>query len=330
MTNVLVTGATTPIGCALVQRLAEHASIGRVLATMAKGEAMPAFRSANVDWIVCDLTRERDVRNLTFGLARDAGVEIVVHAAQRRAARDSGRRVRAQNVDSTRELLDFSERLPSVRRFVYRSYADVYRVRPDYPTIISEDHPLEMSRNAPQWVRDRVEADLTVGLRMGMSKLSIAVLRAAECLAPNCGSQLYDYLTSRVCYTPLGFDPMLNILSVDDLARALELATFANAQGVFNIAGADTLPLSAVIRAAKRIHIPVPSPLLAPLYGMRSIARGTDFRYDQNYWRFHFGGVLDFERSRRELGYEPRERIDWRRLEGERPPPLRFFGSATP
>ena len=51
---------------------------------------------------------------------------------------------------------------------------------------------------------------------------------------------------------------------------------------------------------------PVPGPLLAPLYGLRSLVLGTEFRYDMNAGRFHYGNVLDGRRALRLLGYEPR------------------------
>jgi nucleoside-diphosphate-sugar epimerase len=310
MTAILVTGASTPLGRALVSKLSEDARVSRVLGIVAPGETVdrPGDR---VKWIESDLTRERDLRTLIFGEARDAEVSVVVHAAHHRAARDSGDRIRALNVESTRELLRLSERHPTIRRFVFRSHADVYEVRPERASIVSEDHPLEMSRSAPQWVRDRVEADLVVGLRMGMTELQLALLRSAECLAPESGSQLLDYLASNVCFAPLGFDPMLNVLSAEDLLDAIVRAVFSDARGIFNVPGWDTLPLSGVIHAAGRVRIPVPSPLIHPLYGLRAATRRTDFRYDQNYFRFHFGGVLNGDRARRAFGYAPSHPMDW-------------------
>ena len=66
--------------------------------------------------------------------------------------------------------------------------------------------------------------------------------------------------------------------------------------------------------------MPVPGLLLGPLYRLRTLVLGTDFRYDLNHWRFHFSGVLDGRRALEELGYEPLHRVAWPG-EGE-PPPL--------
>lgn len=326
MTAVVVTGATAPFGRAVVRRLLRDPEVTRVLAV---GGPHDGLGSTSTDTVrryfgsspqkltveTFDLTRERDLRNLLFGPVAELGMTVLMHAASHRAARDAGESVHALNVDATRDLLGLSERHPTLARFVYKSFSDVYRIRARQPSVVTEDHPLELSEDAPEWVRDRIEADLTVCARMGLSSLQTAVLRCAECLAPGCGSQLYDYLHSHLCFTPMGFDPMLNVLDLEDLAEACRLAVHSSAQGVFNIPGGDTLPLSEVIYATGRRAIPVPSPLIGPLYGARAATIGADFRYDQNYHRFHFGGVMDGRRARGELGYEPHHRIDWPALD---------------
>jgi UDP-glucose 4-epimerase len=246
---------------------------------------------------------------MLFGPARALEVRAVVHSALHRSALEHGH---ALTVETTRELLHLCERHPTIARFVSRSFAEIYRIRPEGGGIIGEGHPLDLSPRLPAGVRDRVEADLTVCTRMGMApKLSIAVLRFAELLAPDGGSQLWDYLTSRVCFRPLGFDPMMHVLGLDDAVAALTRAAFSSAEGVFNVPGADVLPLSRVVALAGRRGIAVPGPMLGPLYAMRGMVRGTEFRYALNRSRFHFSGVLDGRRAERELGYRPAHPIDW-------------------
>jgi UDP-glucose 4-epimerase len=211
-------------------------------------------------------------------------------------------------------LLSLSDRHPTLRRLVFRSNADVYRVERGLPSVITEDHPLELSPDAPQWVRDRVEADLLACARMGMAAgLEIAVLRCAEVHAPDEGSQLQDYLSAPVCLRSAGFNPMLNVLSLEDATEAFRLAVYAGGtQGIFNIPGADTLPLSGCIRLAGRVDVPVPGPLLAPVYELRRRLRGAQFSYRINRGRFHLAAVLDGTHARRTLGYEPHHRVDWK------------------
>lgn len=320
MSGVLVTGATTPLGRALVRSLLDDEGTSAVLAVAAE-EAWPFEPDDRLTYLRVDLTRSRGIRQLLFGPARDLGVTAVVHSAHHRRAGDRGSRVHRLNVESTRELLHLAERHPTIRRFVFRSYAAVYLVDAEEPTLIGEDHPLNLSPRATQQDRDRVEADLTVCTRMGMAPLHIVVLRCAELLAPESGSPLWDYLQSRVCLRPLGYDPMLNVISIADTVAASRLALRTESQGVFNVPGLDTLPLSAAVGAWGRVGLALPGPALGPFYRLRAALVGAEFIYSPNRFRFHYSGVLDGERARRELGYEPHHGIDW---------PVRTLRSAPP
>lgn len=313
--RVAVLGATTPVGRAIIRVLVEDARVEHVIAVGAEDTLgrLPFSAEGRLRYVKTDLTRSRSVRELLFGPVRDDDVEAIVHAAQHRSAVDGGRRVYALNVEATREILRLCEHHPTVRRFVLRSWGEIYRVRADAPCLIDEEEPLDLAAEAPQWVRDRAEADLAACACLGVSPLAITVLRCAECLAPDCGSQLWDYVQSRVCFHPLGYDPMMNLLSIEDLAHAVRLA-LDGPSGVYNVPGKDTLPLSEVIARFGRVGAPVPDFFLLPLYSLRSRVLGTQFRYDLARWRFHFSSVLDGRRAKERLGYEPRFGIDWPRL----------------
>lgn len=317
--RALITGATTPLGESLIGRLLARADVDHVIAIGRERVPAAHLESPRLSYFAVDLRRGREVHDLLYGPAREHGVDTVVHAALHRSAADAGSRVHAANVDTTRHLLAACADHPSVRRFVFRSTADVYRLTAAEPTLLDEDQPLEFDPAVPQWIRDRVEADLTVCTRIGRGNLDVAVLRCAEVLAPGIGSQLWDYLGSRVCLRPLGFDPIVNVLSLGDAVSAILRALESRATGVFNIPGADTLPLSAIVARFHRRGVALPGPLLAPLYRLRAATVGFEFRYDLNFRRFHFGGVVDGTRARTELGYVPEHPIAWAQLVRELP-----------
>ena len=306
--RVMVTGATAPLGAELVYALLRSPDVELVLA-VGRHPAPPTGDPRHV-WYAADLTRAREVRDLLRGEALRREIDVVIHSMQHRRMADRGPRIHRQNVEATRELVAGCIGHPTIRRLVYRSFGEVYALDHTAPNLLDEESPLDFDPASPQWVRDRVEADLTACAHFG-SSLAIAVLRCAEILAPGAGSQLWDYLQSRVCLRPLGFDPMINVLSLDDAVRALATAARSRAAGVFNIPGLDTLPLSAAIAQSRRGNIPVPGPLMTPLYALRRWVAGFEFRYDANLRRFHFGGVLDGTRARRELGYVPRTPVVW-------------------
>ncbi len=307
MSTALITGATTPVGMAIAKQLLADRVCAHILAVGAEplSEGRSLFPSSSVTYLQADLTHPRELRNLLFSPARTHHVTTVIHTALHRAAQASGHRVHQLNVESTRELLHLCEQHPTIRRFVLRSHAEIYRVRAVEPEILDERHPIDLSIQLPQWLRDRAEADLITCAAMAASPLQISVLRCAECLIPDAGSQLFDYLCSQVCLQPLGFDPMLNVLSLPDLARAFSLAVASHENGIFNIVGKDTLPLSTLIYKWGRLRIPLPSTLLGPLYWLRSKTTGTDFRYDLNRFRFHFSAIMDGSLAAKRLHYTP-------------------------
>ncbi len=308
MSRVLLTGATTPLGARLADALVAEGLSVLAIGVEPPGEA-PLVLSDQLQYQQVDLTRSRAVRRLLFGPARD--VTAVIHTVAHRRAADQGPSVHRINVKTTRTLLWLAEQHPTIESFIYRSTTAVYRISSTRPGLIREDHPLDLSASASQWVRDRVEADLVVCTRTGISPLRVVVLRMAELLAPLSGSQLHDYLASRVCLRPMGFDPMLNLLSIEDAVAALQRALHSSAQGVINIPGCDTLPLSRVIEKHRRVDVALPGPLLPPLYRLRALVRGRDFRYQLNQARFHFGGVPDGDRAVEVLGYQPQHPLRW-------------------
>jgi UDP-glucose 4-epimerase len=310
--GVLLLGATTPLGRRLCEELLKEPGLQAVLAVaLEPREQTRLSDDPRLTYQQVDLTRPRHMHRLLFGAARDLGVDVMVHIAMHRAD-ERGPRVHAQNVEALRWILTLSERHPTLRRLVFRSSVEVYRVQENLPSLITEDHPLDFSADAPQWVRDRVEADVLACMRMGMSPMEVAVLRCSELLAPGSGSQLHDYLSAPVCLRSAGFDPMLNVLSLPDATDAfLRAIRGSSVQGIFNIPGADTLPLTECIRRWGRPSLPLPGPLLTPAYQLRRRFVGSQFSYRIYRGRFHLAAILDGRRARESLGYTPQHHISW-------------------
>jgi UDP-glucose 4-epimerase len=266
--RVLVTGATTPLGAAIVDHLLERDDVERVLAIAREPDA--GIRGDRLLYRSVDLARARSVHDLVWGEARMHAITHVAHAG-----------------GPVKEMLHACAHHPTIHRFIYRSTSEVYARRAD---LIDEDAAIELSPAMPPWLRDRVQADLAVCAHLG-GPLEIAVLRLAELVAPGVDSPLWDFLSARVCLRPIGFDPMLNALSLEDAAEAFGAALESHEVGVFNIPGYDTLPLSRAIAESDRVALPVPSRLVAS--------------------RLRFGGVLDGGRARATLGYEPHTPVSW-------------------
>lgn len=311
MSRVMITGGSTALGIALVEAFLADPDIEVILALGHKKDLPMPDAGNKLHYTRVDLTRTRSLRTLLFGLAKELRIDTVADVALHTESPGGSGAHYSLNVEVTRQILLFAERHPTIQRFVLRSHAEAYDHRSDLPTMLSEDHPLNLSPDNPVWLRQRIEADLTVCARMGMSPLTIAVLRCAECLAPGVGSQLYDIVSQPIPMRPWGYDPMMNVLSLPDLVRAMQLAVKSDATGVFNIPGADTLPLSELFIRSNPSTLALPSPILGPAYALRSWYSGNTVHYRSNHRRFHLGGVLDGTRAEQELGYRAQVPIAW-------------------
>lgn len=257
-----------------------------------------------LSYVGADLTRPRSVHELIYEHAQEHHVHTVIHLATHRSP--TAARAAALDVEAVRCLLRECEATPNIERLVYRSFSDVYRVTHELPAIIAEDHPLEDSYGQATWRRVRIEADKLLCMRMGMGRLAITVVRCADILGRGTGSQLYDYLCTKLCLRPLGFDPMMNALALEDAVDALQRAAAPQTgSGVYNIAGRETLPLSAWITTSGRRDLALPGPMLAPLYALRRRALGTAFTYEINTARMHFPAILDGSRAAAAIGFRP-------------------------
>ncbi len=88
----------------------------------------------------------------------------------------------------------------------------------------------------------------------------LLLLRAAPVPLPG-GADLWSRnLFARVAFTPFGWDPMVQLLALDDLAAALRAALAAGLTGTFHVA-AEPAPARAAVRSAGALRIAVPTPL---------------------------------------------------------------------
>jgi len=307
--RVLITAPATPVGGALIAALLRDATVERLLALYTR-ESLPSQASPDprLAYVLGDIRRRRDMWRLLLGRARDERITALVHDPFQALPKSTQRG--GVSADATRELLRLCEEQSSIERIVLRSSIDVYRVAPNQPLLIDEDHPLQTGSSDAR-IRDVVESDFLACSRIPHTRMQIAVLRCAELLAAESCSEIFDYLCAPLCLHPWGFDPMLNVLSPADAAQALLLALQSRACGVFNIPGKDVLPLSELVHQAGRRSLAVPGSLLSPLYWLRARTTDGHFRYAGHRSRFHYSGILNGARAQRALGYAPRHAIDF-------------------
>lgn len=206
--------------------------------------------------------RKRGFEELMRNNRVDAVVHLAVHAGFRLAHAERHR----LNLEGTGKVIELAA-AHGARKLVVASHASVYGALADNPYFMTEDAPPQVGRSFPE-MQDLVTADLLASAAMWKHPdLSIVVLRPVHSLGPTSRDVLAQLLRRKRVPTVLGFDPMIQVIHEDDLARAFASALGDEARGVYNVTGPGELPLSVLIEEAGGAALPVPEPLFGLLLG---------------------------------------------------------------
>ena len=216
-------------------------------------------------------------------------------------------------VSETRRLLEAARRDPRIERFVMLSSAFVYSPEPGNVNMMAEEEPLSFAADGDSRVRAWIDADLLCQNELKGPELCMTILRAPA-IVTEAGELLHcpplEYGT-----IPLGYDPMISVISDRDAARALMLALHSDQPGVYNVAGREIFPASELLRPARFGPLPLPRSLFgAVALVSQTLGRGRQQAHDYQ----RYGVVLDTSRAREALGFEPQYRVELRGRGGER------------
>src|SRR5688500_10139315 len=245
--------------------------LGRVVARRLHRD--PRFTLVGVDRRPF-LGRPRDVEHHQVDLrskkARDvfrAGdVSALVHLGLLHDPRATAAELYSWNVGGTSRLPEYCQAY-TVPKVVVLSSANVYGPRPDNPQFLTEDAPLLAAQRFPQ-MRDLVEIDhLASNFFWRARDVETVILRPVHIVGPvhNAPS---NYLRIERPPVLLGFDPMVQLIHVQDVAEAIVSALAPNRRGIYNIVGPGEVPLSAVLSELAREPLAIPHPVAKPLLNL--------------------------------------------------------------
>jgi UDP-glucose 4-epimerase len=293
MTTVLINGIGGALGATIARQLSAHPEVS----VLGLGRSMPPAPIGRAEWLSAKLSSGQLVE-----LLRAEQVAVVIHVDFLGAEEPAQSREAAvqQNVLGSMELLGACV-AAGVRRVVLRSHSGVYGAAPTNPTFIQESRRTVRSGHSGI-VRDFAEVEQFVAdFAPQHPKLAIVALRCAPLVGA--WSPMVGYLTQPGPRTLFGFDPIIQLLHIEDAAAAFVAAVDAPVSGAFNLAAADTLSLTQAIRLVGQQPLATLEPLvdLAAMLGDRTLLR--HWPYDISFLRHSC--VVDTQRAHAELGWAP-------------------------
>lgn len=235
---------------------------------------------------------------------RRGNIEAVIHMGIMHDPRMSAEEHHSFNVVGTTRILEYCARY-NVKKVVVLSSANVYGPSPDNSNFLTEDAPLMASSRFSE-VRDLIEVDMLAhGFFWRHPQTQTVILRPVHIVGPSIKNAPSNYLRLQTPWTVAGFDPMVQLIQVEDAARAMIEALRPEARGVYNVTGQGEVPLSAIFRELGRTPVPIPSPVIRPL--LRTL-----FRYRLASFpppeidHIQFLCMVDGSRWVKELGWKPK------------------------
>lgn len=245
--DVAVTGSGGLIGQRLVAALAEDAAVDRVVALDVAEQRVPAGVAVGV----------ADVRDPAIA-DQLAGVDALVHLAFQLDPIHDEEAMRQVNVEGTRTTLTAAVEA-GVQRIVLASSATIYGAHPDNDVPLTESSP----RRPPaefSYARHKGEVEDWLWGWVGdlPDDVTVTVLRPAIVAGAGVDNFITRQLELPRLVTASGHHPPLQVVHVDDVVAAFQLAATTDMPGAYNVAAPGWLSLDEALAVLGRGRIDLP------------------------------------------------------------------------
>jgi UDP-glucose 4-epimerase len=248
--RVLVTGASTPLARAVMARLAGRADVETVVGVNNQGGVPRWSGPSGPVGAAGDPTR-------SLGELVDAdAVDTIIHVEMcpSRSGTPSGDP--ADVISTLHVAAAASSRRGPIRTVVAVSSTEVYPASARAPTWRREDELLQPRAHSAADLVLEAEDQLR-DVAQHQPHISVAILRLADLAGPTRCSGLTTLLRGVVVPVVPGYDPAVQLLHVDDAARAIEHAVTLELAGTFNVAGDGVVRWRQTARIIGRRTVPL-------------------------------------------------------------------------
>lgn len=289
--TVVITGIGGRLGLALARRL--H----RRWAVIGVDRRPIDVLAPDIEFHQVDIRRRQ-----AEDVFRTRRVDALIHLNIMHDPRKSTRESYDFNVRGTQKLLDLCQQ-HNVSKVIVLSSANVYGPSPTNNQFLTEEAPLMGSQTWGE-LGALIALDMFAGSFFWRHpEIETVILRPAN-IVGDVRNAISHYLRQDRIPTLLGYDPMIQLVHVEDVVQAIERSLRPGHRGIYNIAGPGALPLSRLIDELGKPRLVLPEPLARPLYKALWRARLSSFPVAE-LDHIKYICMIDDTRARQELGYNP-------------------------
>ncbi len=294
--TIVITGIGGHFGRAVARRLHRHHEIIGI-------DRRP------VDDLPKDIDMEHiDIRRRSVeDIFRRRDIEAVIHLNVLHDPRARQEEHHDFNIVGTQKLVNLCDE-HRVPKLVFLSSANVYGPDPTNDQFLEEDAPLMGGQNFGA-IRDLIALDMFCNTFFWQyPELETVILRPVH-IVGRVNNAPSRFLRLDRPITILGFDPMVQLIHVEDVVSAIERSLIPGVRGVYNIAGPSPVPLSVLIERLDRNPLPLPEPIARGV-----LEAGWSLRLSN--WpvpeldHIKYVCMVDDSRAREELGFEHAHSLD--------------------
>lgn len=324
--TILITGAAGYVGGMLIDQWAARDDVAEIIAL--DMEPCPDFLQHHtpVTWIIAN-TADHSWQQAVAAKRPD----VVVHAAwQIRNLYGEEKKQRLWNVQGSKDVFDFAENTPSVKRLIYFSTASILGASPDNEIdhVFDETAPLRDEVYLYAHEKKEVEEDVRARVARGaLSRVQVSIVRPAAITGPRGrfmrvrfglqsalsgklkGGFAYTLVSTMTAMVPATKKWCRQFIHEDDITDIITRLVFAGAPhalNIYNLAppGPVVLPRDMGRATGKRVIVLPPLIIRLAFFVMRHLTRGK-VPTAAGAWRFYsFPIVMDGSKVTKELGYE--------------------------
>jgi UDP-glucose 4-epimerase len=252
-TAVVITGISGNLGRVLAKQLHRHHRVVGIDRRPMQG------KPKDIELHQIDLRRKK-----TEDVFRKGDVKALIHMGIMHDPRMSQEEHHTFNVYGTAQVLEYAARY-KVPKVIVLSSATAYGPRPENDNFLSEDAPLLGGQRFSD-IRDLIEVDMYAQQYLWKHpEVETVVLRPVHIVGHTIKNAPSNYLRLARPVALAGFDPMVQLISADDVCRAMALALEPGLKGIYNVTGPGEVPLSVAFGELGRKPISLPHPLARAL-----------------------------------------------------------------